>query len=166
MHSSHVLGAGAMCAVFAWLFVSAPAPSTPPVAPTPPPANGHYVLVVEGTRNQLAITAASAKVDPWAGVPKGFDSPWRLRIADARGAVLADVPLDLSKFDTDAGAPLRPVRVEGCIVRSGAIGVLVNVPAFANAASYTFVRPEPQGEPTVIGTVTGEQVRALAGGGR
>jgi hypothetical protein len=165
MHSSHVLGASAAFAALAWLFASAPAPVAPPVPPTPP-ANGHYVLVVEGTRNQLAITAASAKTDPWAGVPKGFDSPWRLRILDARGGVLADVPLDLSKFDTDAGAPLRPVRSTGCIVHSGAIGVLVNVPAFANAASYTFLRPEPQGEPTVFGTATGQQVRDLAGGGR
>jgi hypothetical protein len=166
MHSSLLLGASAACAALAWLFVSAPASTEPPVPPTPPTANGHYVLVVEGTRNQLAITAASAKTDPWAGVPTGFDSAWRLRIADARGELLADVPLDVSDFDTDPAAPLRPVRVAGCIVRSGAIGMLVSVPAFATAASYTIVRPEPQGEPTAIGTATGEHVRALAGGGR
>ena len=164
MHVSHLLGAGAACAAFGWLLVSPAAPPTPPAEP--PAAAGHHVLVVEGDRNALTITAASHKPDPWAGVPKSFTSAWRLRIHDAAGTVLADVPLDVGPFDTDADAPLRRVRVEGCIVRSGAIGMLVNAPAFATAASYTFVRPQGEGEGVVIGTVTGERVRALAGGGR
>lgn len=170
MHTSHLLGAGAVCVALGWFLVT-DTPPVPPAAPSVPAverpvANGHYVLVVEGTRNELAITAASHKADAWAGVPKGLSSAWRLRIADANGTTLAEVPLDMRPFDTDANAPLRPVRVEGCIVHSGAVGMLVNAPAFAAAASYTFLRPEPQGEPTPIGSATGEQVRTLAGGGR
>lgn len=166
MHASHLLGAGAAFAVFGWFLTSPTAPVSPPSPPAPPAPGGHYVLVVEGDRNALTITAASAKPDPWAGVPKGFTSTWRLRIEDGHGATLADVPIDVSAFDTDANAPLRPTRVEGCVVRSGAIGMLVNVPAFAEAASYTFTRSPGQGEPVALGTVSGDRVRALAGGGR
>jgi hypothetical protein len=170
MHLSHLLGAGAALAAIGWMSATATTPSAPPTDPAThtaaPLANGHHVLVVEGDRNALTITAASHKPDPWAGAPKGFESAWRLRIADASGALLADVPLDVSPFDTDAAALLRPVRVEGCIVRSAAIGMLVNAPAFATAATYTFVRPDAAGAPAAIGTVTGAQVRELAGGGR
>jgi hypothetical protein len=126
------------------------------------------VLVVEGHREQLAITAASAKADPWAGVPKGFDSPWRLRIEDAGGGVLADVPLDVRPFDVGPGALLRKTRVEGCIVTSPSIGMLVSAPAFASAARYRFTRPGDAGEAgeRALGVVDAATVRALAGGGR
>lgn len=166
MQVSHLLGAGAAFAVFGWFLASPAQPTTPATPPVPTEPVGHYVLVVEGDRNALAITAASAKTDPWAGVPVGFTSAWRLRIQDGRGAVLADVPLDVGRFETDPNAPLRPVRVEGCLVKSAAIGMLVNVPAFAAAATYTFTRPGEQEQPVVLGAVAGDRVRALAGGGR
>ena len=41
--------------------------STTTTPPEPPAATGHYVLVVEGDCDQLGITHASHKVDPWAG---------------------------------------------------------------------------------------------------
>ncbi len=166
MQLSHALGAGAALAVLGWFFASAtPAPAAPPPQePEPPVAAGHYVLVVEGDRNALTITCAAAKAAPWAGVPKGFTSDWRLAIQTARGEVLADVPLDMAPFAT--GANDRGVRVEGCIVRDSRIGMLVSVPAFAAAASYTFTRPGAPGERLVLGALTGERVRTLAGGGR
>jgi hypothetical protein len=168
MHSSHLLGAGAVLAACGWFLTAGNGtpPQDPPPPTPPPPAVGHYVLVVEGNRNELAVTAASHKPDPWAGVPKGTTSTWRLRIADAAGATLADVPLDVAAFDTDEGAPLRAVTVQGCVVRSPAIGMLVNVPAFPTAASYTFSRPGARDERVVLGAVPAERVRELTGGGR
>lgn len=164
MHHAPLLAGAALCAG-AWL---AFAPATPVVAAAPAAPQGHYVLVVEGHRDLLTITAASAKADPWAGVPKGFDSAWRLRVEDREGTPLADVPLDVRPFDVAPGALLRPTRVQGCIVTSPAIGMLVNVPAFANAARYTFTRPGEAGEPAqqVLGVVDAATVRTLAGGGR
>jgi hypothetical protein len=172
MHLSHLLGAGAAIAVCGWLLTlppvtsaARPAVPTPPLAPPAEP-RGHYVLVVEGDRDALAITAASHKPDPWAGAPKGLVSAWRLRVLDARGERLADVPLDLSPFDTSAGGAVRGARVAGCVVTTPHIGMLVNAPAFVEAASYTFVRPDGAGGELAIGTTSGARVRELTGGGR
>lgn len=167
MHVSHALGAGAALAVFGWFLAASPAAPSAPTSPRqqePLPAAGHYVLVVEGDRDALAITGAVAKQAPWAGVPKGFTSDWRLLIHSARGELLADVPLDVSAFAV--GANDAGVRVEGCVVRDSRIGMLVNVPAFAAAASYTFTRPGGQGQHLVLGAMNGDTVRTLAGGGR
>lgn len=166
MHPTHLLSVGAAAAIAAALCFRPGATTPPPASPAEP--IGHHVLVVEGHREQLAITAASAKADPWAGVPKGFDSPWRLRIEDAGGGVLADVPLDVRPFDVGPGALLRKTRVEGCIVTSPSIGMLVSAPAFASAARYRFTRPGDAGEAgeRALGVVDAATVRALAGGGR
>lgn len=167
MHPIHALGAGAALAVCGW-FLSRnllPTAATPPVPLQLPTANGHYVLVVEGDRDALAITRAVAKADPWAGVPKGLRSDWQLTIRGGDGAVLATVPLDMSPFAVDA-ASRGTTRVEGCIVRSGNIGMLVNAPAYATAATYTFTRAGDAGGSVVIGTASGAAVRELAGGGR
>ena len=166
MHPSHLLSVGVVAAASAVFVIGIDASDPPPVPPVAP--NGHYVLVVEGHREQLSVTAARAKAESWAGVPKGFDSAWRLRIEDAGGGVLADVPLDVSPFDVGPGALLRKTRVDGCIVTSPSIGMLVNVPAFANAARYTFTRPGDAGEAgeKVLGVVAADAVRALAGDGR
>ena len=123
------------------------------------------MLVVEGDRDQLAITHASAKPDPWAGVPKGFSSRWTLTVKDERGATLAEVPLDVSKFAVGAAEKGRPLRVEGCIVRDSHIAMLVNVPRFDAAATYTLTRID--GDTVhVLGTATGAHVLDLAGIGR
>jgi hypothetical protein len=86
--------------------------------------------------------------------------------ADAAGATLADVPLDVRPFATGPAQVGRADTVQGCVVSSPRIGMLVNVPAFAAAASYTFVRPGDRGGDAVIGTVTAQRVGELAGGGR
>src|SRR5262245_21296540 len=164
MHIHHALGAAVALVALGWFFAPATTPPPAPQQPAPPVAGGHYVLVVEGDRNTLAITTAIGKQAPWAGVPKGFTSDWHLLIAGARGELLADVPLDVTPFAT--GANDRGVHVQGCIVRDAKIGMLVNVPAFAAAASYTFTRPGGTGERAVIGTVSGDRVRELAGGGK
>lgn len=170
MHLPSLLGAAALLAAGVW-FVSVDArppagPGSPPVQPAPPVADGHYVLVVDGDRNALTITHARHKPDPWAGVPKGLTSDFRLTVRDGAGAVLADVPLDVTPFLTGAADVGMPVRVEGCLVRDPHIAMLVNVPAFATAASYGFVRREPGGAMLQIGAVGGAAVRELAGGGR
>ena len=87
---------------------------------------------------------------------------------DAGVGVLADVPLDVRPFDVGPGALLRKTRVEGCIVTSPSIGMLVSAPAFANAARYRFTRPGDAGEAgeRALGVVDAATVRALAGGGR
>ncbi|MCA8964555.1 MAG: hypothetical protein KDC48_06705, partial [Planctomycetes bacterium] len=118
-------------------------------------------LVVDGDRNGLAITFASHKVDPWGGVAKGLKSDWRLVIRDARGELLAEVPLDVSQFATNAADVGRARRVEGCIVIDSHIAMLVNAPTFAAAASYEFYRGDVR-----IGRTSGDDVRRLAGGGR
>ena len=162
-----ILGAGAALAVLGLFLRGGPtADAAVPPPPLPPVAAGHHVLVVEGDRNGLAITAASGKPDAWAGVPKGFASDWRLVIADAAGATLAEVPLDVRPFATGAADVGRADRVQGCIVTSARIGMLVNAPAFAAAASYTFVRPDERGRDVAIGVVPAGRVRELAGGGR
>ncbi|MCB9879071.1 MAG: hypothetical protein H6835_15860 [Planctomycetes bacterium] len=182
MQASILLGATALVAatVLFWsqttpvaeIHVGAPrvADATPavptvsqPAMPAPPQADGHYVLVVEGDRTALAVTTAVAKSSPWAGAPKGLTSTWRLTIRDAAAALLADVPLDVSPFDTDAAALGRPVQVTGDEVRDARIGMLVNAPRFAAAASYTFSRPVEDGSRAVIGQVSGAAVRELAG---
>ena len=163
MQLSHLLGAGVVLASLALVFSGrdgAGASTTTPL-PEQPEAAGHFVLVVEGDRDQLAVTHASHKADPWAGVPKGLLSDWTLSIRDAAGAELAVVPLDVSKFDLDPLRKGQPLRVQGCIVQDPHIVMLANVPCFAQAASYTFARGK-----TAIGTVDGATVRQLAGGGR
>ena len=155
---------------FASATASAALPSTevapPPATPLSPPLpNGHFVLVVEGDRDALAIPFARHKQDPWAGVPKGLRSAWTLTVRDAQDTVLAEVPLDVSPFATDVPTQ-TPVQVTGCVVRSPRIGMLVSVPAFAQAASYSFVRRDGDGQPRSLGIVDGEAVRRLAGGGR
>lgn len=140
----------------------------PPVAPAPVPpvADGHYVLVVEGDRNALNVSFARKKAARWAGVPKGFDSNWRVSILDGAGKQLADVPLDVSPFATDAASVGKGPRVNGCFVVESKIGLLLNVPAFAMAQSYEFSRRGADGVKVALGTMTGAAIRDLAGGGR
>lgn len=140
--------------------------STPKNLSAPPVANGHYVLVVEGDRNSLAVTFASKKSSPWAGAPKAFQSNWRVSVLDVQGQELANVPLDVRPFATDARSVGKPLHVNGCVVVDSKIGMLVNVPAFANAASYTFSRQDAAGIKVALGTTTGFKVRDLAGEGR
>ncbi|MBL8727411.1 MAG: hypothetical protein JNM25_03195 [Planctomycetes bacterium] len=163
MHLTHLLGGGLLVATLSW-FVATDG-TTPPVPPVPPAAEGHYVFVVQGDRDQLTVTHVNAKADPWAGVPKGLRSDWLLRVRGADGALLATVPLDMSAFDLAPERKGGEVEVEGCIVRDPKVAMLVNVPRFVGAASYTFVRREPNGE-VPLGLVTGDRVRDLAGGGR
>ena len=173
----HVLvGAAAILVVGGLsLFPRDSSPAAPPAAPVamiappapaaPLPPNGHFVLVVEGDRDALAITHASHKQDPWAGMPTGLRSAWTLTVRDAQGVVLAEVPFDVSPFATDVPKQ-APVQVTGCVVRSPRIGMLVSVPAFAAAASYAFTRRDGDGQARSLGVVDGEAVRTLAGGGR
>jgi hypothetical protein len=162
MHATSFALAAATLAASGWFFLR------PPAVEAAAAADGHYVLVVEGDRNALTITHANAKPDPWGGVPKGFTSEWQLTIRDAAGALLATVPLDVSPFVTSEAGQGQPVRVEGCIVRDSRIGMLVNVPRFAEAASYTFSRPAIAGQQAelVIGAAPAAHVRDLAGDAR
>jgi len=52
------------------------------------------------------------------------------------------VPLDLSKFETDESKVDAPVVVKGCELKSPKIGVLCNIPARSDVATYRFVRGE------------------------
>ena len=166
MQLTHLLGGGLLVASFSWFALRGDG-ATPPAPPPaePPVADGHYVLVVEGDRDQLAITHANAKAEPWAGVPKGMASDWRLYVQDATGAALATVPLDVSPFDLSRERKGGAIEVEGCIVRDPRVAMLVSVPNFATAARYTFVRTEANVE-AIVGTVPGARVRELAGGGK
>jgi len=127
----------------------------------PPPATGHFVLVVEGDRDRLSITHASHKADPWAGVQKGLSSNWSLSILDDKGAELSVVPLDMSKFDLEPARKGQPVRVEGCEVHDARIAMIANVPSLAAASAYVFTRGE-----TTVGTIDATTVNQLAGVGR
>lgn len=168
MNALHLVGAGAAIAAACWLVSvdrSTP-PATPATAPAAAVADGHYVLVVEGTRSALAITRAVHKADPWAGTPKGLQSDWLLRIDGPAGERLAELPLDLSAFAVGAAEQGQGVRVEGCTVRDERVGMLASVPAFPNAARYSFTRSGAVGERVEVGSLDGETVRRLAGGGR
>ena len=103
---------------------------------------------------------------PWAGAPKGFDSNWHVTILDALGNKLASVPLDVRPFATGANSVGKPGQVRGCVVVDSKIGMLVNVPAYAAAASYVFARTEVDGVVTTLGTTSGDVIRELARGGR
>lgn len=153
------LGATVVAAVLSVALLSGP--TAPQPAPAEPIAAGHDVLVVQGDRDELSITFASHKTDPWGGVAKDLRSDWRLRIHDAKGELLVDVPLDMTPFATGAADKGKARRVEGCIVTDAQIGMLVNAPTFATAATYTFVRGE-----VVIGRVAAADVRQLTAGGR
>lgn len=164
MHPTHLVGGGLLIAVLGWFAVRPDGADAPLVPPPPPVANGHYALVVEGDRDQLTIQHAVAKTDPWGGVPKGLDSAWRLRI-HAGDELLADVPLDLTPFDTRPDRKGGAIQVEGCIVQDPRVAMLVSVPRFDAATSYTFVRREADRD-VQLGVVEGGRVRELAGGGR
>ncbi len=171
MQPLHLFGAGALLAGFGWFLAAtggagSPVGSTPSVPLIPPLAEGHYVLVVDGDRDQLDIRHASRKVEPWAGVAKGFTSEWTLSIHDDRGALLAEVPIDVTPFAVGVAEKGQPVRVEGCIVRDAHIAMLVNVPRFAAAATYTFARGAGAAGRVLLGTATGAHVRELAEEGR
>jgi hypothetical protein len=145
--------------------VSSPDSTQPPLT-SEPVADGHYVLVVEGDRNGLAVTFARKKADRWAGTPKGFASNWMVSIRDVADRELAKVPLDVSPFATDARSLGQPARVQGCVIVDSKIGLLLNVPAFVTAASYVFTRTDNVGVSVALGTTSGDAVRELAGGGR
>tara|TARA_R110002072_G_scaffold109160_1_gene236328 strand:- start:105094 stop:105675 length:582 start_codon:yes stop_codon:yes gene_type:complete len=193
MQLSHVLGAGVLIAAIGYSLrsnadannrhvidpnspaaasssaASSSAPTLAPVPSTPlapPVADGHYVLVVEGDRNAVSVTFARKKAARWGGVPKGFDSTWRVSIRDGGGKELANVPLDVRPFATDAQSVGKGPRVHGCVVIESKIGLLLNVPAFAEAASYEFFRTESDAVKVALGTMTGAAIRELAGGGR
>ncbi|MFK7739024.1 MAG: hypothetical protein AB8H80_01780 [Planctomycetota bacterium] len=183
MQTSFALGAGVLLTTAA--FVLRPSdsgtladgtPATPPMqalepvilpAPPPPQADGHYVLVVEGDRNQLDVTFASRKTAPWGGVPKGFaGSGWAMRVTDAEGNEICSVPLDMRPFATSERALGQPVQVRGCVLVDSKIGMLVSVPAYDTATNYEFLRPADAGgdqQTTIIGSVSGANVRELAG---
>lgn len=165
MHHSHLLGGALLIAAIGWAVTGSG--SEPPVQPPaqPPVADGHFALVVQGDRDQLTITHAVAKDDPWAGVPKGLTSSYLLRISGADGALLAELPIDLSAFDLAPQRKGGKIEVEGCVVLDPHVTTLVNAPRFAAAQSYSFARRDIGGE-LALGSVTGEQVRILAGGGR
>ncbi|MBL8756083.1 MAG: hypothetical protein JNK15_22510 [Planctomycetes bacterium] len=166
MHHHHVLGAAVAIALAGLCMNLRRGDATAaPVPPAPPRAEGHFVLVVEGDRDALGITHASRKEAPWAGIPKGFASTWTLTVHDAAGEVLAEVPLDVSPFALRADEK-GTLAVVGCMVRDAKVGMLVSVPAFAAAATYRFSRPGDAGGRQELGTVAGDAVRALAGGGR
>ncbi len=139
------------------------APDAAAAAATPAAPAGHYVLVVEGDRDGLGVTFARTKQAPWAGAPKGLVSSWRLAVLAADGSTLADVPLDVRRFATDAASQGKPVTVRGCVVVDSRIGMLVSVPRFANAARYRFTRTSERGVETNLGEVLASQVRELAG---
>jgi hypothetical protein len=165
MHHTHLLGGALLIAAIGW-FVTGSGSELPVQPPAQPPvADGHFALVVQGDRDQLTITHAVPKADPWAGVPKGLTSTYALRIRGADGALLAELPIDLSHFDLAADRKGGAIQVEGCEVRDPHVTTLVNVPRFAAAASYAFARRDIGGE-VALGSVTGDQVRELAGGGR
>jgi hypothetical protein len=165
MHPLHLLGGGVLVAALGWFATTSFLTDAPATPPAPPVADGHYVLIVQGDRDQLAIVHARAKADPWAGVPKGLRSDWLLRIHAADRTLLAEVPLDLAAFDLSPERKGGAVAVEGCIVRDPRVTALVNAPRFAAAADYTFVRRDATGD-VLLGVVAGDQVRELAGGRR
>ena len=140
--------------------------SPPVTAPAAPVANGHFVLVVEGDRNGLAVSFARQKAARWAGVQKGFNSNWRVSIRDGNGAELVNVPLDVRPFATDAQSVGQAPRVNGCYVVESRIGLLLNVPAYAAAQTYEFTRAGADGVKVALGTMSGNAVRELARGGR
>ncbi len=155
MQISHLLGAAALCAGLGLFYASGEGPATPP------PASGHFVLVIEGDRDQLAITHASHKESPWAGVPKGFSSTWALSIRDGAGTELERVPLDMSQFDLRPENKGKGVQVNGCIVRDARVAMIASAPCHAAASTYVFLRGKD-----VVGTTSAASVDQLAGGGR
>lgn len=167
-----MLWAGVALAGLGWIFVPHASPASDALPPANPPtaaaaaqrpeAHGHYALVVEGDRDHLTITHAHWKPDPWAGVPKGLTSDYRLAVLDAAGDELASVPLDLSKFDLRPEAKGSAVRSEGCTVLDARVAMLANVPCHGDlAAVHVFYRGGEE-----LGRVLAATVRDLAGGGK
>ena len=172
MHTPRLLGAAASVVVAAVLMLDRSASPSPanaragalpaPEANAPAVADGHYVLVVEGDRDGLDVSFARTKQAPWAGAPKGLVSSWRLDVLAADGSALAEVPLDVRRFATDAASQGKPASVRGCVVVESRIGMLVSVPRFAGAARYRFTRSDERGVVTNLGEVPASRVRELA----
>lgn len=171
MNVSRILLGAAAITVVAALALQARsdrAASAPPAAdaaaatPTTSAPAGHYVLVVEGDRDGLDVTFARTKQAPWAGAPKGLVSSWRLDVLAADGSALAEVPLDVRRFATDAASQGKPASVRGCVVVESRVGMLVSVPRFAGAARYRFTRSDERGVVTNLGEVPASRVRELA----
>lgn len=121
---------------------------------------GHYVLVVEGNVKALRVSAAVAKDTPAGGPARPKPSEFRLSVRDGAGNELVSVPMDLSAFDLDPANIGKPPKVTGCIVKSTQVGVLLNVPRFAEAANYVILRGEAQ-----LGTLDAQGLRTLLAGG-
>ena len=82
---------------------------------------------------------------------------------EIHSAQLAEVPLDVRPFATDAASQGKPAVVRGCIVVDTKIGMLVNAPRHQGAASYRFSRTDARGVVTQLGVVAAAKVRELAG---
>ncbi|GDY02290.1 hypothetical protein LBMAG49_16190 [Planctomycetota bacterium] len=101
-------------------------------------ANGHLILIVQGNVQQLTITHAVAKADPFAGAPKGLQSRFAVRLLGDKDQELLSVPIDLSRFDTDKSHIGKPKRVQECEIWSSAIALSVNVPRIEAVRRYEF----------------------------
>lgn len=144
MNLASALGCSAALAALIVTFAPRPLPTAAaaPIATQDPveAARGHLILIVQGNVQQLAITHAVAKTDPWGGAPKGLQSPFAVRLLGTDDQELLTVPVDLSRFDTDPAHIGQKARVQGCEIRSSAIVLSINVPRIAGVRRYEFTR--------------------------
>ena len=110
----------------------------PPRPTTPPPPNGHLVLVIEGDAKGLEVTHVTAKADPYNRV-YGPKTSHEIALFDRNGTELGRYPLDLSKFDLDPANVGKPVRSEGCTIIESKVVMLTNIPWLPNT-SYLEIR--------------------------
>lgn len=144
MNLASALGCSAALAALIVTLAPRPlSPATPATVATQDPvaaARGHLILIVQGNVQQLAITHAVAKTDPWGGAPKGLQSAFAVRLLGADDEELLTVPVDLSRFDTDPAHIGQKARVQGCEIRNSAIALSINVPRLATVRRYEFTR--------------------------
>ncbi len=106
------------------------------VAESEPRPRALYLLFT-GDHEALDLRHAVRKTHAYTP-PLENTWPHRVRLVDARGRVLSDVPVDLSGYCLDPAHRATPPHVEGCVVRPHAISVFVAVADLAAIARIVF----------------------------
>ena len=126
----------------------------------PNPAAGTWILQVSGDATQLTVRNAALK--NYQLRPTRETSDYRIRVLDAQGEELANVPLDLSKFCLEADHVGAKPHVRGDVTYEHKVECLVKVPAFATASVVRIEHVQDEKKPAhLLGEVQASEIRKL-----
>jgi len=111
-----------------------------------------WIVVLEGDAGALRVQQIHRK--PFrAARPRRAPSDFRVLLLDSAGAVIATVPLDLSRFCTDVSHRGQPPHLRGDVVQPHEIHCVVKVPARADIAALRIEDGRDARDPITICSV-------------